>query len=684
MRMLIAKCYEEGIIPGKFRHGEWVVEGGIRLFKVNQGLDTLVTAWLKERTVTVIFQGEARDLPLRTREDLVRAYENGWYRERIFDRSVKRGRIHGEGPNVLSYVAKSREVAQWMIAKGEDKVTIREVEYGMVFKPWLTKAELEERRRLEDDSKFWVVALRVPLRVMFHVESMVETAMGRVIKAIPPEPDKSRPKLMNLKFELVREAEERFEEDLSIKLDDGEIYYIKFACKNTPWCDTCRWYFHTATEGCPRQGEVQQEQQPNSGARENNLGTRRGGDGDGTLNRGIWAAAREVHPSAIGHSESSSSSQGNQSRPLVQQPQNTLNAAAAVIPQQQQGTWIQQHPAPIPLAGGTHPDVYQWQALYQALNQDPRLSNSLAGANPAISPPCGYPYSGGQFANPPGGYYGASPAGPSRPLAAYPGSSNVPIGQAGGMIGGTTLAVNGDGIKEIHQVQAQSSNGPHSGSQDLSGSGTLGASPGRVPGGIPSPEGGATGYEERWLLPLVCTLQAQAVHVIGLVNKEGKMTLPAQQIDGLATPELILRKVKELFADHFSFRICPDGLMPKLDLDLPGGKRIRYSIPLIAARFQDDQWPNISRVGLTSVHIQAFTDPSVVMLAQMVVDPGVPATILEDLKNTLPRWQNFSSTLFAESLSEQWPDNLATGSDARPADASNRIQPSGGLPGSNE
>ncbi|GBG58726.1 hypothetical protein CBR_g127 [Chara braunii] len=405
MKMLIAKCYEEGIIPEKFRHGEWVVEGGIRLFEVKPGLDTLVTAWLKERTVTVIFQGEARDLPLRTREDLVRAYENGWYRERIFDRSIKRGRIHGKGPNVLSYVAKSREVAQWMIAKGEDKVTICGIEYGMMFKPWLTKAELEERRRLEDDSKFWVMALRVPLRVMFHVESIVETAMGRVIKAIPPELDKTRPKLMNLKFELVREAEERFEEEMPIKLDDGEIHYIKFACKNTPWCDTCHWYFHTAMEDCPRQGEVQQEQQPNRGARENTFGTSRRGEGDGSLNRGIWAAAREVHPSASGHSEPSSSSQGNQSRSLVQQPQGTLNAAATVVQQQQQGTWIQQHPALLPLVGGMHPDAFQWQALYQTLNQDPRFSGWLAGANGAMVPPCDYPYSGGQFINPPGGCY---------------------------------------------------------------------------------------------------------------------------------------------------------------------------------------------------------------------------------------------------------------------------------------
>ncbi|GBG61567.1 hypothetical protein CBR_g22364 [Chara braunii] len=254
MRLLISKCYDDGLLPEKFRHGEWVVEGGVRTFVVNARLDELTTNWLKERTVMIIFQGEARDLPMRVREDLIRAYENGWYRQGIFDRNTKRGRVHSEGPNVVSYVARSREIAQWLVAKAEDSVTIRGVEYGMLFKPWLTRTELDERRRLEDETKFWVMAIRVPLRAMFHVESMVETAMGHVINSQPPEQDRTRPKLMNLKFDLVKEAEGNFEPELSIRLGQ-EVLRIKFVCKHTPWRERCKWWFHTADDGCPRADE---------------------------------------------------------------------------------------------------------------------------------------------------------------------------------------------------------------------------------------------------------------------------------------------------------------------------------------------------------------------------------------------------------------------------------------------
>ncbi|GBG87689.1 hypothetical protein CBR_g45843 [Chara braunii] len=194
IRILIAKCYEDVVFPENLRHGEFVIENGTRIFKVNTQIDKLTTTWLKERTVIVIFQGEARDLPMRTREDLIRAYENGWQRKKTFTRGFKRGRVHGEGPNVLSYVAKSREVAQWLVAKADDVVVIRGVEYKMLFKAWMTRAELEEQRRRDDETKFWVVALRVLLRAMFHVggpqeimpKLTVDTPAGKRIKFFIP------------------------------------------------------------------------------------------------------------------------------------------------------------------------------------------------------------------------------------------------------------------------------------------------------------------------------------------------------------------------------------------------------------------------------------------------------------------------------------------------------------------
>ncbi|GBG64619.1 hypothetical protein CBR_g45675 [Chara braunii] len=342
----------------------------------------------------------------------------------MFDRSVKRGRIHGEGPNVLSYAAKSRDVARWMIAKGGDKVEIRRIEYGMAFEAWITKAELEERRRLEDESKFWVTALRVPQRVMFHVESMVETSMGRIINSIPPKSDKTRPKLMNVKFELVREAEERFEEELPIKLDNGEIYYIKFACKNTPWCETCRWYFHTATEGCPRMGETPSEQQTGGNPRIDNEGRRRGGDPVNEQNRNIQEAPRDLQQRRNSQSDAGSSAQGNPRTGGAQQQRverlnnQAWNSATAALPSahaHQYGGRVQHPQLPLQTPGPHQTEAYQFQALLQLLNQDPRLSSLLPLANAATVPMSSfpmapYPYSGYQLPNPALGPYGSNPS----------------------------------------------------------------------------------------------------------------------------------------------------------------------------------------------------------------------------------------------------------------------------------
>ncbi|GBG83856.1 hypothetical protein CBR_g37655 [Chara braunii] len=177
IQLLIAKCYEDGAFTERISQGVVVVDGE-DIFRGNRRVGELTTAWLKERLVMVIFQGAARDFPIKVREDLIRAYENGSYQNCIFDRTVKRGRVHGEGLNIMTYIAMSRQVAQWMVAKGEDKVTVRGVEYRMLFKQWLTRRELDERRRMEDETRFWTMALRVPVRAMFPLKDMVSKRSG--------------------------------------------------------------------------------------------------------------------------------------------------------------------------------------------------------------------------------------------------------------------------------------------------------------------------------------------------------------------------------------------------------------------------------------------------------------------------------------------------------------------------
>ncbi|GBG69163.1 hypothetical protein CBR_g3863 [Chara braunii] len=152
----------------------------------------------------------------------------------------------------MSYVAMTREIAQWLINKGEDSVIIRETAYKMLFKPWMNRRELKERRKLEEASKFWVMALRVPLRAMSPIADAIEQSMGRIINSIPPQPDPTHPKLMNMKFELAPEAEGGFVLLLPLRLDDGEDINVELVCKHTPWCDRSKWWNHTATDGCPK------------------------------------------------------------------------------------------------------------------------------------------------------------------------------------------------------------------------------------------------------------------------------------------------------------------------------------------------------------------------------------------------------------------------------------------------
>ncbi|GBG90374.1 hypothetical protein CBR_g50622 [Chara braunii] len=289
-------CFEDGVMPEGLDHEAFVVENGVRIFKVNETIGRMTTAWIKRRTFTVIFQGAAQDLSLKIREDLIRAYENGWILQRIFDRGVRRGRIHGEGLNMVSYIAMTEEIAQWMIAKGEDKVVVGSISYPMLFKPWMTRKELEDKRKVDDETKFWVIVLRIPIRTVFHVQDMLEKSMGKVIKAY--EPDKTRPKFMNRKYDLVKEVESNFVPELPMKLEDGEIVTIKVVCKHTPWCEKCRWWFHTATSGCPKLTE-QNNQAPGEGETAENFGGRREDNRTSPRQHRIQEAPRDLSKSIM-------------------------------------------------------------------------------------------------------------------------------------------------------------------------------------------------------------------------------------------------------------------------------------------------------------------------------------------------------------------------------------------------
>ncbi|GBG89221.1 hypothetical protein CBR_g48929 [Chara braunii] len=222
-RQSIGQCYDDGVMQLAANLGNVVIDERGKRFKVTASLDAIKERWLKERTVIFIFQDEARDLPRGVKEDLVRSYEDWWFARRLFHPEVRRGRIKFESPNVVSYVAKAVEVANWLIQKGTIVLSLRGKEYPALVKPWMPKLELKELKLREAETNFWIVALRVPLDAMLYLPSAVEGLIGVVKHTHPPEADRTEPKLMNIKLDMDAQARFRVEGDLDAQGSHEEL-----------------------------------------------------------------------------------------------------------------------------------------------------------------------------------------------------------------------------------------------------------------------------------------------------------------------------------------------------------------------------------------------------------------------------------------------------------------------------
>ncbi|GBG86749.1 hypothetical protein CBR_g41813 [Chara braunii] len=206
VRESISRCYDEGICPNGLELGVVVEDEEGRRFVVDETVDNIKVTWLKERTVILIFQEEARNLSRQVKEDLIRAYEDGWMPQQIFDPDTRRGRIRFEGQNVVSYVAKVKEVADWMLRSKEAKLKLGNKEYITTFKPWMPRQELRDRKLQEAERNFWIVALRVQLDTYYYLGEAVRGMFGEVLEMHPPEYDRTRPKLMNVKMDMHPDA----------------------------------------------------------------------------------------------------------------------------------------------------------------------------------------------------------------------------------------------------------------------------------------------------------------------------------------------------------------------------------------------------------------------------------------------------------------------------------------------
>ncbi|GBG80678.1 hypothetical protein CBR_g31137 [Chara braunii] len=251
-RQSIGQCYDDGVFQLAANLGAVVIDARGKRFKVNASLDEIKEKWLKERTVIFIFQDEARELSRGVKEDLIRAYEDGWAARRLFNPELRRGRVKFEGPNVVSYVAKATEVATWLAQKGTISLNLKGKDYTVTLKPWMTKQELKELKLREAENNFWIVALRVPLEAMYYVASAAEGLVGGVKYMHPPEADRTKPKLVNVKLDMEPQVRFRVEDHLMIESPSGEIWKVEIATPFSDWCRKCWWYFHTE-ENCPRQ-----------------------------------------------------------------------------------------------------------------------------------------------------------------------------------------------------------------------------------------------------------------------------------------------------------------------------------------------------------------------------------------------------------------------------------------------
>ncbi|GBG83215.1 hypothetical protein CBR_g36829 [Chara braunii] len=161
---------------------------------------------------------------------------------------MRRGRVKIEGPGVASYVAKTREAAQFMLLEGQVEVSLGTETYRLLFKPWMTRAEFRDLRRQEDENVFWVIALQIPLDVMPFIYAQIEKVIGKIVLAHPTDADPARPALVNAKFDLEPEARANMKDVLWIETSKGDTLEVRLASSGTPKCRKCRQFFHTEDE----------------------------------------------------------------------------------------------------------------------------------------------------------------------------------------------------------------------------------------------------------------------------------------------------------------------------------------------------------------------------------------------------------------------------------------------------
>ncbi|GBG70161.1 hypothetical protein CBR_g6292 [Chara braunii] len=683
-------------------------------FTLNTSLDEIKVKWLKERTVSVIFKENARFLSKKIKDDIIRAFVDGWIlgSER-FPRETRRGRVKIEGPNALSYVAKSREVANFMISEGGVEIPTRQanVSYEVQFKPWMTRAEFRDLRRQEDDRIFWVIAVQVPLDDMSFIYAQIEIAIGKIEWAHPPDVDPDRPALVNARFDLASDARGNMKGKMRIITSKGDDLEVCLACSTTPKCRTCQQFFHTEEE-CRRRGGQNREvpggtniptQQPSQAQSSTGQGTSRRLRYHGPL--GPQPQAEAAAPAGFAYAaDNPMFSPGGilQASPSVQNLYQMMWALQGAASQGgiavNGGCWRnprqqanQFHVGMPPQYGG---------GFHQGLGGQ-GISSAFQSYQPNFIPqdqgPSPHGLEGGIGVDPRG-------AGTSRQQkrSGQPSEASLQPGR-GSQTGGRELGAEQEGsasrtvadlqqrsrpagkqrrlnmssVKELH-TEASGESFVHSTGQQAT-SGAPGQKTTRDRRLATMARGQGPGLEQL-LIPLACTTVRNGLWVITWHTALCPYTLPSQQVDDAPTPWTILQTVETLFLRYFSVRLIGDCPMARIITKIEE-KRIKLFVPLVDATMTTDDAGRLESLGMKLVPLTWFAEGRKPKLGRITITPKLSAECLSELKIRLHKDKRLDSQFVRDALtqplalSSQATEARGTGQDSR---NTSRIQRSGG------
>ncbi|GBG74132.1 hypothetical protein CBR_g17843 [Chara braunii] len=241
---------QDGLLPSGLCIGTTELGEDFARLDLDEDFSDAQTEWLRDHAVTVQFHQEVGNLSNNIKKQLSRVYENSWYDNGDIDLDTKRGRYQNEGKNLATYVASTKEIADWLRQEGGVALELKGKSYDIWFIPWMDLAEMKFLKSTGKPKIFWIRCLNVPLQLMAALHIAVEQNFGKVVKLHPFEEFSDEPEPGNVRFDLDPLAELRVKRKIIVGIPKKGEYHIEVISAATPWCNTCRMHYHTKTNAC--------------------------------------------------------------------------------------------------------------------------------------------------------------------------------------------------------------------------------------------------------------------------------------------------------------------------------------------------------------------------------------------------------------------------------------------------